>query len=134
MDEPLVKLLQTVGAGLGIEVLTIRESPLGALGTRPDFRVDAVGALVGYVELKRPGSPIPTIGTLDKRSQEQWETLQLLPNVLYCNGDQWALFRYGQLVGRVARLSGGLARAGSKLVSEDDEFARVRDGFLAVDA
>jgi hypothetical protein len=130
MGEPLVKLLQTIGAGLGIEVLMIREPPLRALGIRPDFRVDAAGALVGYVELKRPGSPIPTIGTLDKRSQEQWETLQLLPNVLYCNGDQWALFRYGQLVGRIARLSGGLARAGSKLVSEDDEFARVVTDFL----
>ena len=56
--------------------------------------------------------------------------MQLLPNVLYSNGDQWALFRYGQLVGRVARRADGVARAGSQLTPHDDEFARVVTDFL----
>jgi hypothetical protein len=130
MHESFVQLLEDFGTGLGVEVLTTRETSLRTPGIRPDLRVDVAGTLVGYVELKRPGRPIPTTGTLDKTDQGQWEKLQLLPNVLYSNGEQWALFRYGQLVGRVARLTGGLAKAGSKLTAEDDEFTRVLSGFL----
>src|SRR5262245_27537742 len=83
MHEPFAQLLKDIGASLGVEGLTIGEIPLRTLGIRPDFRVDVAGALVGYVELKQPGRPIPTTGTLGKADQDQWQKLQLLPNVLY---------------------------------------------------
>src|ERR1700722_16236117 len=130
MDEPLVQLLKSIGSALGTEALAVREFPLRALVTGPDFRVEAAGAVVGYLGLRRPGTAIPVTGKLDRRGQDQWDKLQLLPNVLYSNGDQWALFRYGQLVGRVARLAGGVAKAGSQLTPQDDEFARVVTDFL----
>jgi hypothetical protein len=104
MHESFVQLLEGFGAGLGVEVVVTGETPLQTLGIRPDLRVDVAGTLVGYVVLKAPGRAIPTTGTLNKSDQRQWEKLQLLPNVLYSNGEQWALFRYGQLVGRIARV------------------------------
>jgi Type ISP C-terminal specificity domain/N-6 DNA Methylase/Pentapeptide repeats (8 copies)/NACHT domain len=130
MDEPFVRLLADIGAGLGVEVLTIGEISPRTVGIRPDFRVDVAGALIGYVELKRPGTPIPTTGTLSNSDRAQWEKLQLLPNVLYGNGEEWALFRYGQLTGRVTQLSRDLAKAGIMLSAADDEFTRMVSDFL----
>ena len=130
MHEPFVQFLENFGAALGVEVLTTSETRPRMLGIGPNLRVDVAGALVGYVEFKAPGKAIPTTGTLNKADQGQWEKLQLLPNVLYTNGEQWALFRYGQLVGRVARLTDDLAAAAGRLTAKDTEFARVVNDFL----
>jgi Type ISP C-terminal specificity domain/N-6 DNA Methylase len=130
MHEPFAQLLKDIGASLGLEVRTAGETQLRALGIRPDIRVDVAGALVGYVEVKPPRSPIPTTGKLSKADQDRRENLQLLPNLLYCNGEQWTLFRYGQLTGSVAHLSGEAAIAGNALAADNDAFTHVVGDFL----
>ena len=130
MHERFAQLLKDIGASLGLEVRAAGETQLRALGIRPDIRVDVAGALVGYVEVKPPGSPIPATGKLGKADQDRWGKLQLLPNLLYCNGEQWALFRYGQLTGSVAHLSGEAAMAGNTLAAANDEFTHVVRNFL----
>ena len=130
MHEPLAQLLKDIGANLGLEVLTAGETQFRALGIRPDIRVDVAGVSVGYVEVKPRRSPIPTTTNLSKADQDRWGKLQLLPNLLYCNGEQWALFRYGQLTGSIANLSGEAAMAGNALAADNDEFTHVVRNFL----
>ena len=97
---------------LGVSLVMVGETSLTSLGVRPDYAVDVAGARVGYVELKAPGRGVPTVWTPNKHEKDQWEKLRLLPNVLYTDGSLWALFRNGDLVGRVARLNGDLYKAG----------------------
>jgi hypothetical protein len=130
MHELIARLLKDIAASLGLEVRTAVETQLRALGIRPDIRVDVADAVGGYVEVKLPGSPIPTTGKLSKADQDRWEKLQLLPNLLYCDGEQWALFRYGQLTGSVAHLSGEAALAGNAIAADNDEFTDVVSNFL----
>jgi hypothetical protein len=70
---------------------------------------------VGYVELKAPGRGVPSTWTPNRHEKAQWEKLRLLPNVLYTDGVQWALYRDGELFGQVARLDGDIRKAGAKL-------------------
>lgn len=55
--------------------------------------------LVGHVELKAPSKSIDP-ATFTKKSHEykQWQKLKNLPNLLYTNGREWRLYRYGELV------------------------------------
>lgn len=66
---------------------------------RPDFGVKVGGLLVGHVELKAPSKSIDP-ATFTKKSHEykQWQKLKNLPNLLYTNGREWRLYRYGELV------------------------------------
>jgi hypothetical protein len=108
----------------------IGEKSLATLGVRPDYALDVAGARVGYVELKAPGRGVPTTWTPNKHEKDQWGKLRLLPNVLYTDGCQWALYRDGELVGQVARLNGDIRKVGDKLVPADGEFARVVSDFV----
>lgn len=130
LREPFSRLIREVGRILGVRVDTYGEASLPTLGIRPDYVVDVAGARVGYVELKRPGRGVPTTWSPDKRERVQWEQLSLLPNVLYTDGEQWAVYRYGEIVGRVARLSVPLERAGANLAPADGQLARVLTEFL----
>jgi len=57
------------------------------------------GVLTGYVELKAPGKNIDP-ASFGKKSHEykQWQRLRNLPNLLYTNGTEWRLYRYGEPV------------------------------------
>ena len=57
------------------------------------------GVLTGYVELKAPGKNIDP-ASFAKKSHEykQWQRLRNLPNLLYTNGTEWRLYRYGEPV------------------------------------
>ena len=55
---------------------------------------------------------------------------QLLPNVLYSDGEQFAQYSFGKLQKEVAYLAPGLNRAGEKLHAVDSGFARVMTDFL----
>src|SRR5690242_2885971 len=99
LRDPFARLLRQAGAALGVHVLTVDETPLDVLGIRPDFMVSVAGARVGYAELKAPGKKVPTTRSPTSGDKDQWEKLRLLPNVLYSDGEQWAVYRYGELHG-----------------------------------
>lgn len=66
---------------------------------RPDYAITVDGVLTGYVELKAPGKNIDP-ASFAKKSHEykQWQRLRNLPNLLYTNGTEWRLYRYGEPV------------------------------------
>jgi putative site-specific DNA-methyltransferase (adenine specific) len=66
---------------------------------RPDYAIMVDGVLTGYVELKAPGKNIDP-ASFGKKSHEykQWQRLRNLPNLLYTNGTEWRLYRYGEPV------------------------------------
>lgn len=78
-----------------INVLTRTETRVSELGGRPDIGVSVRGALCGYVELKAPGSGART-NRFRGRDKEQWEKFRALPNVLYTDALEWALYRSGE--------------------------------------
>src|SRR5689334_23321142 len=126
---PLETLMRAVGGHLGFTITLTGEVPLVDLRARPDYAVSVDGALVGYIELKKPGRGAdPSLFTGD--SATQWEKLRLLPNVLYCDGDEFALYRSGQLVGQLARMKGSVLTSGTRLIPDGGALARVLQDFL----
>jgi hypothetical protein len=129
---PVARLVRMAGEALALEVVTHAETPLSELSIRPDFAVDVGGGAVGFIEVKRPGKGAdPTAWSARSHDGRQWQTgLRLLPNVLYTDGHEWALYRDGDRIGPVARLAGSLDRAGSSLRPADDKLAAVLTEFL----
>ncbi|WP_159392421.1 type ISP restriction/modification enzyme [Streptomyces niveus] len=126
---PLETLIRTVGRRLGLSVTLTGEVPLVDLRARPDYAVSVDGALVGYIELKQPGRGAdPSLFTGDNAAQ--WKKLQFLPNVLYCDGNEFGLYRGGRRVGGLAGMQGSVLSAGSRLRPGDEALARVLHDFL----
>ncbi len=66
---------------------------------RPDYAIMVDGVLTGYVELKAPGKNIdPASFAKNGHEYRQWQRLRNLPNLLYTNGTEWRLYRYGEPV------------------------------------
>lgn len=127
---PFETLLTSVGQSMGRVVIPVGEASLSDLKIRPDYAVLVGGAVCGHVEIKAPGkgaNPSSYRGH-DKR---QWERLKALPNVLYTDGNEWALFRSGERVDSVIRLRGEIEIAGDQLSSEGTELAACLADFLS---
>lgn len=128
---PLERMLIEFAKTLGLKVTPIGETRLPDLSVRPDYAVDVWGVRTGYIELKQPGYGIPgTWRRPDTHDKKQWAQLQLLPNVLYSDGQTFGRYHFGKLQGRVARLQPNLDRAGDKLRAVDSEFELVLEAFL----
>ncbi len=111
--------------------MTHAETPLAKLSIRPDYAVHVAGGAVGFIEVKRPGKGAdPSVWPVRSHDGRQWQGLRLLPNVLYTDGHDWALYRDGERVGPVARLAGDLYQAGRSLQPADDDLERVLAEFL----
>ena len=76
------------------EVLTKTEAQVDDLGGRPDIGVQVRQALCGFVELKAPGLGAQT-RKFKGRDKAQWEKFTALPNILYTDAFEWALYRTG---------------------------------------
>ncbi|MDA2810648.1 N-6 DNA methylase [Nocardiopsis sp. RSe5-2] len=106
LRSPLKILIQDLSKDMGIPVTVFGEIPVKGLGARPDFGVDTADTgrspinRIGYVELKKPNHPIPPSEYVQGHDLQQWENLRSLPNLLYSNGTEWSLFRYGIQRGR----------------------------------
>ena len=68
--------------------------------------------LCGHVELKAPGLGARTAVFRD-RNKAQWERLRALPNILYTDGLEFALYRAGKQAGDLVRLADGLSDVAS---------------------
>lgn len=126
---PTENLLKEAAAGLGLHAVLHGEVRLVDLRARPDYAVSVASATVGYIEIKRPGKGAEP-QRFSGHDASQWQKLRLLPNVLYSDGAEFALYRGGERVGRVARLHGKLSEAGPRLRPEDHELARLLKDFL----
>ncbi len=114
---PVQELLQAAHPG----VLTRTEVQVDGLGGRPDMGVHVHAALCGFVELKAPGHGART-ANFRGRDKAQWEKFTALPNVLYTDACEWALYRSGVQTQHenkplVVRL-GGLIERGSAALDD----------------
>ncbi|MCW2999177.1 MAG: putative methyltransferase [Solirubrobacterales bacterium] len=105
------------------------EHHLAAERVRPDYAVYAGGALVGFVELKAPGKGADT-SRFKARDKVQWERLACLPNVLYSDGQSWALYRDGERISPVVQLVGDVTTVGKALTATDDALLTLVAEFL----
>ena len=76
------------------QVSTKTEVHVDELGGRPDIGVEVGDLLCGHVELKAPG-----VGAVTRRfkghDKTQWQKFTALPNLLYTDVCEWALYRSG---------------------------------------
>ena len=99
LKNPTENLLRSLGAQLGHTLNVITEAAAEDIG-RPDMAVAVDGVLAGYIELKKPGSGAdPTRFT--GHNAQQWRKFQELPNLIYTDGNTWALYRNGQHIGDI---------------------------------
>ena len=128
LREPFQQFLQAAAEGLVKSKVVCTEEPSlrDRLG-RPDFAVHKNGLLVGYVELKAPGTGADAT-RFKERNRSQFKRFAAIPNLLYSDGNEWALYRGGERVDKIARLSGDVVSDGAKAV--DAENARALEPLL----
>ena len=114
---PFEGLIESLAELCGIPrnmVAAVGESSIAELKTRPDYAITLRDVLVGFVEIKAPGK-----GADPRRfrghDKDQWEKLHSLPNLMYTDGNQFSLWRSGELDGSIVTLSGDVETSGSTL-------------------
>jgi hypothetical protein len=118
LKSPLKALLETADRALGTPPVVVRtETPLPGIG-RPDAGVVVAQLLCGHVELKPPGTGART-ERYRGHDREQWRKFKALPNLLYTDGNEWALYRSGQRAGAVVRFSGDVTADGEDAVTPE---------------
>jgi len=108
---PFEVLLKEAGRILlNVSFETIGETHLSEDHIRPDYSilVEKHPLPLGFVELKAPGFGADT-SKFKGHNKVQWEALAKLPNVLYSDGNDWALYRQGVCLHDV-RLKGNIEK------------------------
>jgi len=97
---------------------------------RPDYAIHVGQVLVGYVELKAPGRGVDP-SHFRGHDRQQWERLACLPNVLYSDGQSFALFRDGEQTGPAITLQGDVRSAGEAVTCDKDALLGLFETFLS---
>ncbi len=129
---PFEALMGELAAAWGWRIACTGEPPLpGRLG-RPDYALFLNDLLAGYVELKAPGTGA-NARRFKGRNRAQFQRFSAIPNLLYSDGNEWALYRSGELVGKVVRITSDVAAGGQAAFSADDAqaIAELLRDFLA---
>jgi len=116
---PLEAFLRETGKALALKLVCTGETPLPDRMGKPDYAVHVAGLLAGYVELKAPGSGA-TPSRFKGHSAQQWKRFRAMPNLLYSDGNEWGLYRAGQAVRPVIRLTGDVTTDGKTGVKAGD--------------
>lgn len=111
---PIQRILAAAAEG----VVTRTEAQVASIG-RPDISVEVARLLCGFVELKAPGKGARPERFRD-RDREQWSKFKALPNLIYTDGIEWALYRSGEIVEKPIRFSGDLTIDGSEAFTPED--------------
>ncbi|WP_063901688.1 type ISP restriction/modification enzyme [Burkholderia ubonensis] len=128
---PFEVLISDAGSAVaGNAVHAIGETLLADRGGRPDFGVSVGKLLCGYVELKAPGKGAD-VSTFTGHDRRQWEKFKNLPNILYSDGREFALYRHGERQ-RLVKLSLDPSKMGAAAVNADavHEFSALLRDFL----
>lgn len=123
LKAPVGALLNNIGPMFGIQIQAVTEAQVDEIG-RPDMAVSKNGLLTGYIELKAPGKGADT-RRFTGRDQKQWNRFKALPNLVYTDGSDWALYRDGVRVQRVM-LTGDVTTGGTRAVGDNDGAALER--------
>jgi len=95
------------------------ESALSDRLGKPDFAAHDGQLPIGYIELKAPGKGAnPAL--YKGHDREQWKRFKMVPNILYSDGNEWALYRTGDLSGNRIRLSGNVCTDGKSTITTEN--------------
>ena len=119
---PFENFVSAAADALGWDVVCTGETPLPDRLGRPDYAVHLNKLLAGYVELKAVGTGVAA-SLFKNHNLDQFKRFSAIPNLLYTDGNEWALYRDGELAGKVVRLSGDVASEGKKAVGPQDAHA-----------
>ena len=114
---PFEALLSTVGRELGHKVICKGETLLAGKQGKPDYATVVDGALTGYVELKAPGAGVEA-SRFKGHDRSQFKRFSSLPNILYSDGNGFALYRGGERIGKTVRLDGAIEVDGGAAVTD----------------
>lgn len=117
LKAPVQELLREFGAMVGTGVVSATEAPISGVG-RPDIAVGTNGLLGGYVELKAPNTGA-NAKKFTGRNREQFKKFSSIPNLVYTDGNEWALYRQGERKAFVS-LSGDVVEDGADAVTTQD--------------
>ena len=116
---PFETFMQNAAEALDWNVVCTGETPLPDRLGRPDYAVHRNGLLVGCVEIKAPG--VGANGArFTGRNRQQFKRFSAIPNLLYTDGKEWALYRSGDRVHDLVRLSGDVAGDGKRAAAAAD--------------
>ena len=119
LKSPVDQLFTAYGKIISCSIILKGESTLHSRLGRPDFAAHSDKLPVGYIELKAPGKGAnPEL--FKGHDREQWKRFQNVPNLIYTDGNEWALYRSGELAAKRIRLSGDIRTDGKKAVSEEN--------------
>ena len=114
---PTQTLLQQIGPALGFDVVARTEAKT-ELGVRPDIGVSVSKLLAGHVELKAPGKGVRPKNFASQHDRDQFKKLKDHPNLVYTDGNAWALYRKGALTGTVVSAAGDVRSDSSAAYNE----------------
>jgi hypothetical protein len=119
LKAPTESLIKDIGAWFGFKIETVTEIQEKEIFGRPDMGVMVKGLLTGHVELKAPGKGAD-VKKLKGADRAQWDKFKDLPNILYTDGNEWALYQDGKRVDKLIRLSGDVTADGNEAVNKDN--------------
>lgn len=129
LRNPFETFMEDVANHLGWNVVCTGETPLPDRLGRPDFAVHVNGLLAGYVELKAHGTGVRK-SKFRGHNRRQFARFESIPNLLYTDGNEWALYRNGEIVGKMVRLDGDISADGKQAATSGD--AHALEGLLRV--
>ncbi|AWW39853.1 type ISP restriction/modification enzyme [Streptomyces cadmiisoli] len=131
LTAPVEQLLRGMAWRQRLKLIAHGQSRVKRLRIRPDFAISCRGRTIGHVELKQPGRGAdPEKWAVKSHDRKQWEKIKALHNVLYTDGYEWAVYRFGVQVGPTGLLVGDLESGGRQLLVADDGFERALTHFF----
>ncbi|OPY17082.1 MAG: N-6 DNA Methylase [Syntrophus sp. PtaB.Bin075] len=119
LKSPVDQLFTSYGKIISRSIILKGESTLDDRLGRPDFAAHSDKLPIGYIELKAPGKGAnPKL--FKGHDRDQWKRFQNVPNLIYTDGNEWALYRNGELVAKRVRLVGDIRSDGRGAVSEEN--------------
>jgi hypothetical protein len=119
--KPVVsKAIEAAGTIFGLTIAYQTETNLSENKVRPDVAIYVGGLICGYLELKAPGLGADAPRLKGKYNNEQWEKLKGLPNLMYTDGREWALYRNGGRKGAIVRFKDDPADEGKNAIASQN--------------
>ena len=122
---PFETLLRDASVALGAPAECVGEPSLPDSLGRPDYAVHVGGLLTGYAELKAPDKGADA-RQFRGRDRAQFKRFSAIPNLLYTDGNEWALYRGGERAGPIVRLAGDVTKTGRRAATPEDAAALER--------
>jgi hypothetical protein len=120
LKQPISAAIESAGGSFGLTVLSRTETHLSEHKVRPDVAIYVSGLICGYIELKAPGLGADAPRLKGKHNKEQWEKLKSLPNLIYTDGREWALYRIGERKGAIVRFKDDPTDTGTAAITTEN--------------